>query len=90
MCVLNEVKGMELNMKRFLIKLIKIYQSIPGSWHSYCRHIPTCSNYAIDAIETYGAFKGGIMAFKRILRCNPFGTSGYDPVVKEAKHEENL
>ena len=52
--------------------------------------VPSGSNYAIDAIETYGAFKGGIMAFKRILRCNPFGTSGYDPVVKEAKHEENL
>ena len=77
-------------MKRVLIKLIKIYQSIPGPWHNYCRHIPTCSNYAIEAIETYGAFKGGIMAFKRIIRCNPFGTSGYDLVIKEDRHEKNL
>ncbi len=77
-------------MKRVLIKLIKIYQSIPGPWHNYCRHIPTCSNYAIETIETYGAFKGGIMAFKRIIRCNPFGTSGYDPVIKEDRHEKNL
>ena len=77
-------------MKRVLIKLIKIYQSIPGPWHNYCRHIPTCSNYAIEAIETYGAFKGGIMAFKRIIRCNPLGTSGYYPVIKEDRHEKNL
>ena len=77
-------------MKRVLIKLIKIYQSIPGPWHNYCRYIPTCSNYAIEAIETYGAFKGGIMAFKRIIRCNPFGTSGYDPVIKEDRHEKNF
>ena len=77
-------------MKRVLIKLIKIYQSIPGPWHNYCRHIPTCSNYAIEAIETYGAFKGGIMAFKRIIRCNPLGTSGYDPVIKEDRHEKNF
>lgn len=76
-------------MKRFLIKLIKIYQSIPGPWHNNCRHIPTCSNYAIDAIETYGALKGSCMAFKRIIRCNPWGTYGYDPIRKENDHEKN-
>jgi len=73
-------------MKKILIGIIKIYQKIPGPWHSACRHIPTCSDYAIEAIETYGSFKGGKMAFKRILRCNPFGTSGYDPVIKEDKN----
>ncbi len=72
-------------MKKILIKLIKIYQSIPGPWHSYCRHIPTCSEYAIEAIDYYGAFKGSFMALKRILKCNPLGTSGYDPVIKEGK-----
>lgn len=77
-------------MGKFLIKLIKMYQSIPGNFHNMCRHIPTCSNYTIEAIETYGAFKGGMMALKRILRCNPFGTSGYDPVIKEVKHEKSL
>lgn len=73
-------------MKKILIGLIRIYQKIPGPWHNSCRHIPTCSNYAIDAINEYGSFKGSIMAIKRILRCNPFGTSGYDPVIpKERK-----
>ena len=80
---------MVLKMKIVFIKIIKIYQKIPGPWHNACRHIPTCSNYAIEAIEKYGAIKGGIMATKRILRCNPWGTSGYDPVIKEEKYEKN-
>lgn len=72
-------------MKKILIKIIKLYQSIPGPWHNACRHIPTCSNYAIEAIEYYGFFKGTFIAIKRILRCNPFGTYGYDPVKKITK-----
>lgn len=75
------------HMKRILISVIRLYQKIPGPWHSACRHIPTCSNYAIEAIDTYGSFKGSIMAIKRIFRCNPWGTSGYDPVIKEDKHD---
>lgn len=67
-------------MKRILILLIKIYQNIPGSWHGYCRHIPTCSNYGILAIERYGAFRGSILTIIRILKCNPLGSFGYDPV----------
>jgi len=70
-------------MKKILIGMIKIYQKIPGPWHYSCRHYPTCSNYAILAIEEYGSVKGSYMAIKRILRCNPFGTSGYDPVRKD-------
>lgn len=76
-------------MKKVLIKLIKLYQKIPGSWHFSCRFIPTCSDYAIEAIDTYGTFKGGLMAIKRILRCNPWGGSGYDPVIKEDKNEKD-
>lgn len=76
-------------MKNILIKIIKIYQKIPGPWHFSCRHVPTCSNYAIEAIETYGCFKGSFMAIKRIIRCNPWGTSGYDPVIKEDKNEKD-
>lgn len=57
-----------------------MYQKIPGPWHGMCRHIPTCSNYAIEAIEKYGCFKGLFLSFKRIIRCNPFGSKGYDPV----------
>lgn len=70
-------------MKSFLLKLINIYQRIPGNHHAACRYIPTCSNYAKEAIEEYGALKGSIMAIKRILRCNPFGSYGYDPVPKK-------
>ena len=71
-------------MKYLLLGMIKIYQMIPGPWHNSCRHIPTCSNYAIEAIIKHGSLKGSIMSFKRILRCNPHGTYGYDPV-KEKK-----
>lgn len=70
-------------MKRICIFIIKIYQKIPGPWHELCRHIPTCSNYAIEAINTYGCIKGIILSIKRIIRCNPWGTSGYDPVPKK-------
>lgn len=72
-------------MKRILIWLIKLYQKIPGPWHNYCRHIPTCSNYSIEAIEEYGSIKGTYMSIKRICRCNPWGTYGYDPVIKKEK-----
>lgn len=76
-------------MKKILIFFIKIYQHIPGPWHNSCRHIPTCSNYAIEAINTHGSIKGTILAIKRILRCSPMGTYGYDPVPKKGvKNEE--
>ena len=76
-------------MKNILIGIKKIYQKIPGSFHGYCKHVPSCSNYAIEAINTYGVFKGSYLSIKRILRCNPFGTFGYDPVPnKENKNEK--
>ena len=67
-------------MKKILIKGIKLYQSIPGNFHNSCRHIPTCSNYAIEAIEKHGSLKGSFLTIKRIIRCNPLGTKGFDPV----------
>ena len=67
-------------MKNMLIYLIKCYQKIPGNFHNYCRHIPTCSNYAIEAIEKHGSIKGSYLSIKRIIKCNPIGTYGYDPV----------
>lgn len=70
-------------IKKFLIKLIKIYQSMPLSSHNQCKYIPSCSNYAMDAIEYYGAFKGSMLAIWRILRCNPFSKGGLDPVIKK-------
>ena len=59
-------------MKKVLIKLIKIYQSMPLHSHSACRFYPTCSNYAIEALEIHGTLKGTFFTIKRILRCNPF------------------
>ena len=72
-------------MREILIGIIKIYQMIPGPWHDMCRHVPSCSNYGIEAIKIHGAFYGSYLTIKRILRCNPFGTSGYDPVPKGKK-----
>ncbi|MBQ8871581.1 MAG: membrane protein insertion efficiency factor YidD [Bacilli bacterium] len=70
-------------MKKILIKMIRLYQKIPGEFHNNCNFTPTCSNYAIEAIERFGSIKGSYLAFKRILRCNPFGKIGYDPVPKK-------
>ncbi|MGL4772124.1 MAG: membrane protein insertion efficiency factor YidD [Clostridium sp.] len=68
-------------MKKILISLIKFYRkSISPNKPPCCKFYPTCSQYAIDAVEKYGAIKGGIMAVWRILRCNPFNKGGYDPV----------
>lgn len=68
-------------MKRTLIALINTYRKhispyIPRS----CRFYPTCSQYAIEAIERFGISKGAILAAWRVLRCNPFSKGGYDPV----------
>jgi len=52
---------------------------------SKCKFYPTCSQYAIEAISTYGAFKGFFMSLWRILRCNPFSKGGYDPVPEKHK-----
>lgn len=76
-------------MKRFFIYLIRVYQKIPGNFHNSCRFYPTCSNYAVEAIERYGCIKGLFMSFKRILKCRPFGSFGYDPVIKEDFNEKN-
>ena len=67
-------------MKRLLINSILIYQKIPGNFHNSCRHIPTCSNYAIEAIEKHGSLKGTYLTLKRIIKCNPLGTKGIDLV----------
>lgn len=69
-------------MKKILLALIKFYQKAisPYKVLGRCIYTPTCSQYAVEAIEKYGALKGGFLAFKRILRCNPFAKGGYDPV----------
>ena len=69
-------------MKRFLLWAIRLYRSqLSPTKPPCCRYIPTCSQYALEAVEKYGALKGGWLAFRRILRCNPFSKRGpYDPV----------
>ncbi|MBQ8506618.1 MAG: membrane protein insertion efficiency factor YidD [Clostridia bacterium] len=67
--------------KRFLLWMVRFYRSSISPMHQpCCRFIPTCSQYALEAIQKYGAIKGGFLALRRILRCNPFCKGGYDPV----------
>ena len=68
-------------MRIFLILLIKGYKKfISPLFLPSCRFYPTCSEYSIQALEKYGAIRGGAKSFWRILRCNPFNKGGYDPV----------
>ncbi|MBQ6292741.1 MAG: membrane protein insertion efficiency factor YidD [Lachnospiraceae bacterium] len=69
-------------MKRILLALIRFYQKYisPMKRGGSCKYIPTCSEYARQAIEKHGALKGSVLAVWRILRCNPFSAGGIDPV----------
>lgn len=67
--------------KRALLGAIRFYRRfISPMFPSCCRFYPTCSVYAIQAVQKYGALKGGFLALKRILKCHPFHPGGYDPV----------
>jgi putative membrane protein insertion efficiency factor len=73
-------------IKWLLIKLIQFYQKVisplkPPS----CRFYPTCSQYSLEAIQTFGAIKGGYLAIRRILKCHPFNPGGWDPVPHKEK-----
>lgn len=67
-------------VRKLVILLIKGYQKITLFKRPSCRFYPSCSNYAIEAIEKHGIIKGGLLATRRILRCHPFNPGGYDPV----------
>lgn len=68
-------------MKKLLILPIRFYQRyVSPTLPPACRFTPTCSQYAIEAIQKHGALKGLWLALRRLLRCHPWGGSGYDPV----------
>lgn len=72
------------------ISLIRFYQIVISPiFGPNCRHYPTCSNYAIEAFSTHGIFKGLWLSVKRVVKCNPWGTSGFDPIPpKRIKHQK--
>ena len=68
-------------MKKFLLSAIRFYRrAVLPLFPPRCRYIPTCSEYALQAVEKYGPLRGGFLALRRLLRCNPFHKGGYDPV----------
>ncbi|MFZ8878754.1 MAG: membrane protein insertion efficiency factor YidD [Paracoccaceae bacterium] len=70
---------------------VKGYRLIFSPWVGYnCRYQPTCSQYALDALKEHGGLIGGFYAARRILRCNPWGKCGYDPVPPNKTHNTHL
>ena len=69
--------------KLVVLHLLRAYKwAISPLLPPACRYVPTCSEYAMEAVERYGVLRGGGMALMRVLRCHPFVRGGYDPVVK--------
>ena len=78
-------------MKKLLIHMIKLYQRYISPMKSTkCPYYPSCSAYGLEAVEKYGAVKGGMMAAWRICRCNPLSKGGYDPVPDDNKNKKIL
>ncbi|MBU1261046.1 MAG: membrane protein insertion efficiency factor YidD [Planctomycetes bacterium] len=79
-------------IREAIVLLIRLYQSSLGRFlGGQCRFVPSCSQYAIESVRQFGAVKGIYMAVKRLLRCHPFGSQGFDPPyakVSEDKSED--
>ncbi len=72
-------------IQRVTLYLLRAYKwAISPMFPPACRYVPTCSEYAMEAVERYGALRGGLMSLARLLRCHPFAGGGYDPVVKHS------
>lgn len=74
-------------MKSLLLWMIRTYQRMASDRPSPCRFVPSCSTYGYEAIEQRGAIIGALLAVWRLLRCNPWGGSGYDPVPIRNQHQ---
>jgi putative membrane protein insertion efficiency factor len=70
---------------RLLTGSVRLYQRVTLARPSPCRYVPTCSNYALDALEHHGALRGSALTMRRLARCHPWGGHGWDPV-PEGKH----
>jgi len=78
-------------MRSAAIGILRLYKRwLSPALAPSCRYVPTCSEYAMEAIDRFGLFRGGLMAAWRLLRCHPFVKGGYDPVVKTSttRHDE--
>ena len=78
-------------MRSLLIGIIKLYQYLLSPlFGQNCRFHPTCSQYAVEAINEHGVFKGGYLSMRRILKCHPFNEGGVDPVPKKQVKPLNI
>jgi uncharacterized protein len=74
---------MNLTARSFVLGLLRGYRwALSPLLLPACRYIPTCSEYAMEAVDRFGVFRGGLMAMRRVLRCHPFVQGGYDPVMR--------
>lgn len=77
-------------MRKVLIALIKVYRfTLSPFVGQHCRFTPTCSQYAMEAIDKHGSLKGSWMAAKRLSKCHPFHTGGWDPVPESCSHSDS-
>jgi hypothetical protein len=77
---MKKVKTEPTASAKALLVCLRAYQALRAGQPSPCRHVPSCSAYAVEAVERYGSLRGTWLAVKRVARCRPFGSRGFDPV----------